>query len=97
MKNYNAMSDAEINEKINALSAILDRGIMGDEWDEAYNEYFRLRAIQDERYRLKNIDAFEAFYTEHIEGKSWEEIDPDAWQTYSDWHKDMYGFRPHSI
>jgi hypothetical protein len=26
-----------------------------------------------------------------------EEIDPKAWDFYSDWHKDMYGYRPRTI
>lgn len=96
MKNYNTMSNTEINQRIRELTHILDGGI-GENWDEAYKEYMQLNAILDKRYREENQSAFDAFYAEHIEGKSWEEIDSDAWQTYSDWHKDMYGFRPNSI
>ena len=93
---YNTMTNAEINARIRELSAILDSGI-NDNWDEAYSEYCKLNAILDERYREENQPAFDAFYAEHIKGKSWEEIDPEAWDCYSDWHKDMYGFRPKSI
>lgn len=93
---YNAMTDEEISIRINELSVILN-GAMGDSWDKAYTEYSRLRAIQDERYRERNQEAFNAFYEKHIKGKRWEEIDPANWDFYSDWHKDMYGYRPRTI
>jgi hypothetical protein len=32
-----------------------------------------------------------------IEGKSFDEIDPNCWDFYSDWHKDVFGYRPHGI
>jgi hypothetical protein len=96
MKTYNAMSDTEINERINELSNILN-GAVDERWDGAYNEYCKLRAIQDERYRTENQVKFNAFYEKHIKGKAWEEIDQEAWDFYSDWHKDMYGYRPRTI
>lgn len=92
----NTMTTAEINERIRELTAILDGYAAGD-WDEAYKEYNSLTAILDERYRAENQASFDAFYEAHIKGKAWEEIDQDDWQFYSDWHKDMYGFRPKSI
>ena len=97
MKNYNAMTDAEISKRMDELADILDCGCTTDAWDEAYSEYRKLWDIQSERYRERNQAAFDAFYAEHIEGKSWEEIDPEDWSWYSDWHKDMYGFRPKHI
>lgn len=96
MKNFNDMTNAEINHRINELSAILN-GEINDDWDKAYSEYSKLRAIQDERYRAENQTAFDVFYEKHIKGRSWEEIDQEAWNTYSDWHKDMYGYRPRTI
>ena len=96
MKYYREMTDAELTKRMSELSNILNGGLSA-EWDEAYDEYFDLSAEQDRRYRLKYREPFEAFYEEHIKGKSWEEIDPDDWQTYSDWHKDMYGYRPRTI
>lgn len=97
MKNYDTMTFEEINKRIRELSDILNGDCTTKAWDEAYKEYFNLNYILDERYREENQDAFNAFYAEHIEGKTWDEIDPEDWQYYSDWHKDMYGFRPKSI
>lgn len=99
MMTYEAMTkmtDAELNKRIEELSKVLYVAT-GDEWDKAYVEYFNLVDIQNERYRERNQAKFDAFYAKHIQGKSWEEIDPEAWGFYSDWHKDMYGFRPKHI
>lgn len=96
MKTYQSMTTAEINSRINELSTILN-GNMDDSWDKAYKEYSELTAILDERYRAENQTSFNAFYEKHIKGKTWEEIDQEAWDFYSDWHKDMYGYRPRTI
>jgi hypothetical protein len=91
---YANMTNEQINQRLNELSNILDGDCTAEGWDKAYKEYFELRAVQDERYRVENQAAFDAFYEKHIKGKSWDELDPDAWGFYSDWHKDMYGYRP---
>lgn len=97
MINYEAMTNAELNQRIRELDIILMGDCTGDAWSEAYSEYCKLRAVQDERYREDNQKSFDAFYKKHIEGRSWEEIDDETWSFYSDWHKDMYGFRPRHI
>lgn len=95
-KEMTAMTTADINARIRELTAILDGG-MSDAWDAAYDEYSNLTDILDERYREENQAKFDAFYEKHIKGKKREEIDPENWDFYSDWHKDMYGFRPRYI
>ena len=96
MNTYKTMTTEEIRNRINELSAILN-GVMDDNWDKAYSEYNKLNAILDERYRAESQAAFNAFYEKHIKGRTWEEIDQEAWDFYSDWHKDMYGYRPRTI
>lgn len=91
------MTTAEINARIRELDIVLMGDCTNEAWDKAYKERSNLCAVLDERYRAENQSAFDAFYAKHIEGKSWEEIDPEAWGFYSDWHKDMYGFRPHHV
>jgi hypothetical protein len=96
--NYNTMTNKELNNRLTELSRILNTTQpSSEEWDKAYNEYGRLTVVLDDRYREENEDEFQAFYKEHIEGRTWEEINPQDWDFYSDWHKDMYGYRPHSI
>jgi hypothetical protein len=97
MMNYNTMTTAEIKKHMDNLTILLESAIDPEAWHKYYKEYSEFGAILDERYREENQSAFDAFYAKHIEGKSWEEIDPEAWQFYSDWHKDMYGFRPRHI
>ena len=43
------------------------------------------------------MEAFEKFFFNHIYGKEWNEIDGDILCSYSDWHKDVFGFRPHGM
>lgn len=98
MKNYEAMTYEEINQRIRELSNILDTVAPCESaWNEAYTEYKRLTAELDERYRKDNQEQFDAFYNKYIKGKRREEIDDEDWSFYSDWHKDMYGFRPQHI
>ena len=85
----------EINSRVNELSKTLDT-VMGDEWDIAYEEYCTLNSILSARYCEENLERFEAYFFKHIYGKTWEELDYDAWDFYSDWHKDMFGYRPKS-
>lgn len=65
--------------------------------DAHWGRYLELTALEDAEYREANQSNFDAFYKEHIQGKAWEEIDQEDWDFYSDWHKDMYGFRPSHI
>ena len=98
MMNYNTMTTADIRNRIHELTDILDHCYYtGEDSSEAYAEYSALSYILDERYREENQAEFDAFYEKHIKGKKWEEIDPEDWGFYSDWHKDMYGYRPRTI
>lgn len=97
MKNY-GMTVEEIRDRVNRLSDILDYiSPSEDAWQEAYDEYLILEGILDEIYREENQEKFDDFVNKYIRGRKYEEIDPDDLQFYSDWHKDMYGFRPRSI
>ena len=52
---------------------------------------------EDRRYREENEPKIREYFKEHFEGKKWNEVDPELWQFYSDWHKDVFGYRPHGI
>lgn len=92
---YNEMSNVELATLSRKYSKILETTCHSENaWKDAYKEYSTINAILDERYRAENEYDFKRFYNEHISGRDWEEIDPEAWDYYSDWHKDMYGFRP---
>lgn len=56
-------------------------------WDEVERE--------EREYYERNIAPFRAWAKEHIWDKKSYEILAEDWDFYSDWHKDLYGFRPH--
>ena len=87
------LTSKELNVRIDELSYFLDRNI---DWDKNYAEYCMINNILDDRYREENMEAFEKFFFQHIYGKEWKEIDGDILDSYSDWHKDMFGYRPRS-
>lgn len=61
----------------------LDRADGNEWWDVCC----LVGAYNDEEYYNDNIDAF-LEYESHMD-------EPDFdWSFYSDWHKDMYGYRP---
>ena len=87
------LTSEAINTRIRELSHLLDMDI---EWDKNYDEYCMLNSILDDRYREENMEAFEKFFFKYIYGKEWNQIDDDILDSYSDWHKDMFGYRPRS-
>ena len=52
---------------------------------------------EQKSYREKNEPLIRDYFARHFEGKTWHQIDPENWQFYSDWHKDVFGYRPHNI
>lgn len=61
-----------------------------------FNEYeSQLKELEDEKVELRK------FYQEKIAPKlsdpSWKSYEDDNFQTYSDWHKDVYGYRPRNL
>lgn len=57
---------------------------------------------EEQAYVAENEPKVRAYFKEHFEGKTWEEIRQDeelyeCWGYYSDWHKDVYGYRPRAI
>lgn len=95
---YNTMTNDEIRSEMRRLGDMLElMNPCDNDWDVTYKKYFFLSSIMDERYREENQEQFDAFYEKNIKGKNWNEIDDETWSFYSDWHKDMFGYRPRSI
>ena len=59
-----------------------------------YDEWADLCATEREEYRERALPEITKYFEEHIKGKKWEDINPDTLDFYSDWHKDVFGFRP---
>lgn len=79
----------ELNEIRKAMSEMNEEYVFAH-WER----YLELEQLENEEFRESSQAEFDKFYKENIEGKAWEDIDPRTWGFYSDWHKDMYGFRP---
>ena len=56
-------------------------------YNEVYNLYMERHAISQSRYREENLADF-------LEYESHKDEEGFDWDFYSDWHKDMYGYRP---
>ena len=82
----------ELNKIREAMKNMNDDYVFAN-WDR----YLELEEIENQEFRENNQSEFDKFYKENIKGKDWNEIEPGAWEFYSDWHKDMYGFRPRFI
>ena len=52
---------------------------------------------EDREYYERNYKPFTEWVSVNISGKSIEDIAPETWDYYSDWHKDLYGFRPRYV
>lgn len=52
---------------------------------------------EDKKYRNENEPKIREYYAKYIEGRTFDKIDPADWEFYSDWHKDVFGYRPHGI
>ena len=79
----------EQKARMKAIEAEMNDGDMTN-----YDEWADLYATEKEEYRERELPEITRYFEEHIKGKSWEEIDQDRWDWYSDWHKDVFGFRP---
>ena len=81
----------EQKERLSALYKDLDSVYDNP---ELYKEFVELNDMDHAEYFERNKKAFDEFYNAHIKGKAWDEMRPGDWDTYSDWYKDMYGYRP---
>ena len=85
-------------EEMDKLAVILDTvSPCSEEWSKAYARYCELDRIEQEEYRKENISKLKEFYDKYIANKEWSEIDDEDWSFYSDYHKDVFGYRPRSL
>ena len=90
------MTKQERRERIRELSDALWFA-EGEEYDKLYVEYCELNAEDHREYREENETKIRAFFEQHIKGKTWETVDRDRFDFYSDWHKDVFGRRPRTL
>ena len=82
-------------EELRELRTALDTiDPSSDEWSNAYARYEELSFKEHEQYKAESLPKLKEFYNEHISGKTFDTVDEDDWDFYSDFHKDVFGYRP---
>lgn len=66
--------------------------MLGNKPEMIYNHF-----EADLKYRADNEPKIREYFAKYIEGRTFSQIDPEDWDFYSDWHKDVFGYRPHGI
>ena len=85
LEDFIAMGDEKLNTFYHTLMHKVDMQTANDLEESLFWE---IGHYYDHKYYEDNIDAF-LEYKSHMG-------EPDFdWDFYSDWHKDMYGYRPH--
>lgn len=67
-----------------------------------HKDWFVDEIEEAQKYREENEPELRKYFNKYFNGKSWAEIKNseelyNRWDFYSDWHKDVYGYRPHDI
>ena len=74
------------------MMAIEEELEMGDMTN--YDEWFNLNHLAHNEYVEAQLPELERYFNNYIKDKPFNEIEPERWDWYSDWHKDVFGFRP---
>ena len=61
---------------------------------DVYNEWSALCVLRQQEYREQELPEITKYFEKYIKGREWKDIDQDRLEFYSDWHKDVFGFRP---
>lgn len=85
LEDFIAMGDEKLNAFYQSLMHKVDMQTSNDLEESLFWE---IGHYYDHKYYEDNIDAF-LEYKSHMGEPNFD------WDFYSDWHKDMYGFRPH--
>ena len=59
-----------------------------------YDEWVTLDEMEHAEYAQEQLPELERYFNTYIKGRSISEIEPECWDFYSDWHKDVFRFRP---
>ena len=96
MKAYNLYIELYENGTIKNPSEFI-QWMFVNEPEMLYDE-----VAEQQRYKEENEPKLIAYFEKHFKGKTWAEICASEelinhWDFYSDWHKDVYGYRPHGV
>lgn len=72
------------------------------EWIAEYPKKVNELADREKKYIEENKPRLAEYFDKHFSGKTWEEVRDNeslymSWSFYSDWYKDVYGYRPREV
>jgi hypothetical protein len=83
-----------VNEAVEAVCDYTEADYIAEKEEEAREEAYWAEVYAEQEAYTAEWRALNAFFNEHIAGKSYDELDADDWSYYSDWYKDVNGIRP---
>lgn len=93
-----AMSQEERDE----VRAICEEHMnANDNFNRYYKVYMTVSDVEDAEFYEDNESEIRAYFKKWFAGKTWDDICNndelrERWDFYSDYHKDVFGFRPHA-
>ena len=81
-------------EAFEAVSNYTEADYIAEKEEEAYWAEVEAREEAEREEEAREWRALNDFFNKYIAGKSYDEMDWDAWGYYSDWYKDVNGIRP---
>lgn len=101
METFREMIKSLDDDKLNALETALGNALEviqcldDNTWRRAYARYNAVYNEVHERYVEENIGEFREYQKRYLERVALGIATPEEGDFYSDWHKDIYGVRPH--
>ena len=81
-------------EAFEAVSNYTEADYIAEKEEEAREEAYWAEVYAEREEEAREWRALNDFFNKYIAGKSYDEMDWDAWGYYSDWYKDINGIRP---
>ena len=79
----------EQRARMKAIEEELEAGDMTN-----YKEWIDLDDLAHREYTDDQLPGLKCYFNNYIKNRPINEIEPERWDWYSDWHKDVFGFRP---
>lgn len=74
-----------------------DESISREQYKAAYAEWRDIREQEDKEYAEKAYPDLKEYFEKYIKGRQWSDVEGETFDYYSDWFKDVFGYRPRQI
>ena len=83
-----------VNEAVEAVADYTEADYVAEQEEQAREDAYWAEIARIEEDERLCADYEHEFFTKYIAGKSYDELDPEAYDFWSDLYKDAYGVRP---